>query len=146
MQHICTNFKNEENVLFWSFILILNNNEKDSQIYGFSSHHVWIWELDYKEGWAPKMLWCFQIVVLDKTLESPLDSKEIKLVNPKGNQPWIFIGCWRSLWPPDVKNRLIGKDPDSGKDWGWEEKGATEYGMVRSHHWFDRHEFEHSER
>ena len=90
--------------------------------YGFSSSHVQIWELDYKESWAPKN-WCFWTVVLEKTLESPLDSKEIQLVNSKGNQVWIFIGRTvveaetPILWPPDAENWLIGKDPDAGKDW-----------------------------
>ena len=87
-----------------------------------------MWDLDHKEGWAPKN-WCFQTVVLEKTLESSLDRKEIKPVNPKGNQPWIFIGRTDTeveatiLWPPDVKSQLIGKNPDAGKDWGQEEKG-----------------------
>ena len=95
-----------------------------SQSYGFSSSHVWMWELDCKEGWAPKN-WCFWTVVLEKTLESPLNCKEIKLVNHKGNQSWIFIGRTDAeaeiptLWPPDAKNWLIGKDPDAGKDWRW---------------------------
>ena len=90
-----------------------------------------MWELDHKEGWAPKNL-SFQTVVLEKTLESPLDYKEIKPVNPKGNQPWIFIGRTDTEaevpihWPPDVKSQLSGKDPDAGKDWGQEEKGVTE--------------------
>ena len=94
-----------------------------SQSRGFSSSHVWMWELDHKEGWAPKN-WCFRTVLLEKTLESPLDSKEVKPVHPKGNQPWIFIGRTVAeaeapvLWPPDVKSRLIGKDPDAGQDWG----------------------------
>ena len=94
------------------------------QSYGFSSSPVWMWELDHKEGWEPKN-WFFQTVVLEKTLESPLDGKETKPVNPKGNQPWIFIGrsCAEAeapiLWPPDVKSQLIGKDPDNGKDWCW---------------------------
>ena len=107
-----------------------------SQSYGLSSSHVQMWELDHKEGWALKN-WCFQTVVLEKTIESPLDSKEIKAVNPKGNQSWIFIGKTDAeakapiLWPPDVKNWLVGKDPDAGKDWGQEEKGATEDEMVR---------------
>ena len=92
------------------------------QNYGFSSSHVWIWEVDYKESWALKN-WCFWTVVLEKTLESPLDSKEIKPVNPKGNQSWIIIGRTDAeaetpiLWPPDVKSWLTGKDPDSEKDW-----------------------------
>ena len=101
-----------------------------SQNYNFSSSHVWMWELNHKEVWG-LMNWCFQIVVLGKTLESPLDSKEIKPVNPRGNQSWIFIGrtdaeaAAPSLWPPDAKNWLTGKDPDAGKDWGQEER-ATE--------------------
>ena len=105
-----------------------------SQSYSFSSIHVWMWELDHKEGWAPKN-WCFPTVVLEKTLESPLNNKEIKPVNPKGNQPWIFIGRVDAeapiLWPPDVKSQLTGKDPDAGKDWRQEEKGMTEDEMVR---------------
>ena len=94
-----------------------------------------MWELDYKESWAQKN-WCFWIMVLEKTLESPLDSKEIQPVNPKGNQSWIFIGRTDVeaetpiLWPHDLKSWLIGKDPDAGKDWGQEEKGATEDEMV----------------
>ena len=102
-----------------------------SQSYGFSSSHVWMWELDYKEHWAMKD-WCFWTVVLEKTLDRPLDWKEIKSINPKGNQSWIFIGRTDAeaempiLWPPDVKNSLTGKDPDAGKDWGQEEKGETE--------------------
>ena len=111
-----------------------------SQSYGFSSSHVWMWELDHKEGWVLKK-WCFWIVVLEKTLESPLDCKEIQPVHPKGNQSWIFIGRTDAeaeapiLWPPDGKSWLIGKDPDAGKDWGQEEKGATEDEMVGWHHW-----------
>ena len=97
-----------------------------SQSYCFSSSHVQVRELDHEEGWVPKN-WCFQTVVLEKTLESSLDSKEIKPVNPKGNQPWTFIGRTDAeapiLWPPDKKSWLIGKDPDAGKDWGQEEKG-----------------------
>ena len=113
-----------------------------SQRYGFSSSHVQIWELDHKEEWAPKK-WCFCTVVLEKTVESPLDSKEIKAVNPKGNQPWIFTGRTDSeaeapiLRPPDTKNRLIGKDPDAGKDWRQEEKRVTENEMVGWHHWLN---------
>ena len=99
-----------------------------SQSYDFSRGCVYMWEVDPKEGWAPKT-WCFPIVVLEKTLESSLDSKEIKLVNPKGNPPWIFIGRTDveaeapMLWPPDGKSQLIGKDPVAGKDWRQEEKG-----------------------
>ena len=104
------------------------NKGPSSQSYGFSSSHVWIWVLDYKERWAPKNWW-FWSVVLEKTLESPLDCKEIQLVHPKGNHSWIFIGRIDAeaetpiLWPPDVKNRLIWKDPDAGKDWRQKEKG-----------------------
>ena len=118
-----------------------------SQSYGFSSSHVWMWELDHKESWALKN-WCFWIVAWKKTLESPLDCKEIKPVNPKGNQSWIFFGRTDAeaeapiLWPPDGKNWLNGKDPDAGKDWRQEEKGMTEDEMVGWHHWLDGHEFE----
>ena len=106
-----------------------------------------MWELDHKEGWAPKK-WCFRTVVLEKTLESPLDCKEITPVNPKGNQPWIFNERTDVeaeapvLWPPAVKNWLIWKDPDAGKDWRWEEEGMTEDEMVGWHHWLNGHEFE----
>ena len=106
-----------------------------------------MWELDYKGSWAPQN-WCFWTVVLEKTLESPLDWKEIQPVHPKGDQSWVFIGRIDAeaetpiLWPPDVKNWLIGKDPDVGKDWRQEEKGTTEDEMVGWHHWFDGHEFE----
>ena len=92
-----------------------------NQSHGFSSSHVWMWELDHKEDWALKN-WCFWTVVLEKTLESPLDSKEIKPVNPKGNQPWTYIGRTDAeaeapiIWPSDVKSQLIRKDPDAGKD------------------------------
>ena len=106
-----------------------------------------MWELDYKESWVPKN-WCFWTVVLEKTLESPLDCKEIQLVHPKGNQSWIFIGRTDAeaetpiLWPPHAMNWLIGKDPDAGKDWRPEEKGTTEDEMAGWHHRFDGHEFE----
>ena len=105
-----------------------------------------MWELDCEESWALKNL-CFWTMVLEKTLESPLYSKEIKPVNPKGNQPWIFIGGTDAeaeapiLWSPDVKNWLIRKDPEAGKDWR-QEKGMTEYEIVGWHHWLNRHEFE----
>ena len=98
----------------------------------------WMWELDCKESWMTK-IWCFWTVVLEKTLESPLDCKEIQPVHPKGNQSWIFIGRTNAEaetpipWPPDVKSWLIGKDPDAGKDWGQEEKGTTEDEMVGWH-------------
>ena len=111
------------------------------------SSHAWIWELDHKEGWAPKN-WNFRTVVLQKTLESPLDCKENKPVNPKGNQTWIFTGRTDAeaeasiLWLPDSKNWVIGIDSDAGKDWGQEEKGMTEDEMVGGHHWLNGHEFE----
>ena len=102
-------------------------------------------ELDHKEGWALKNC-CFWTAVLEKTLKRPLDSKEIKPVNPNGNQSWIFIGRTDAeapiLWPPYVKSQLIGKDPDAGKDWGHEEKGTTGDEVVQWHHWFNGHEFE----
>ena len=122
------------------------NRGPSTQGYGFSSSHVWMWELDYKESWAPKN-WCFWTVVLEKTLESPLDCKEIQPVHPKGDQSWVFIGRidvlaeTPILWPPDVKSWLIGKDPEAGKDWGQEEKGTTEGEMVGWHHWLDGHGF-----
>ena len=118
-----------------------------SQSYGFSSSHVWMWKLDYKESWAPKN-WCFWTVVLDKTLESPLDSKEIQPVHPKGDQSWVFNGRTDveaetpKLWPPDVKSWLIWKDPDAGKDWRQEAKGTAEDEMVGWHHWLHGGEFE----
>ena len=113
------------------------HHSADKGPYGFSSSHVRIWELDHREGWMPRN-WCFQTMVLEKPLESPLDSKEIKPVNPKGNQPWIFIGRTDAeaeteapiFWPPDVKSQLTGKDPDSGKDWRQEEKRMIEDEMV----------------
>ena len=116
-----------------------------SQTYGFSSSQVRMWELDHREGWM-LMNWCFQILVLEKTLERSLDSK-IKLVNPKENQPWIFTGRTDAgaeapiLWPPDAKSWLIGKDPDGGKDWEQAVKGVTEDEMVGWHHWLNGHEF-----
>ena len=123
------------------------NKGPSSQSYGFSSSHVWMWELDHKESWELKN-WCFQTVVLEKALEIPLDCKEIQPVHPKVNQSWIFT--WRTdaeaetpiLWPTDVKNWLIGKDPDAGKVWRQEEKGTTEDEMIGWHHWLNGHEFE----
>ena len=109
--------------------------------------HVWMWELDYKESWVLKNS-CFWTVVLEKTLESPLDCKEIQPVYPEGNQSWIFIGRTNAeaeapiLWPPDAKNWLLGKDPDAGKDWRQEEKGMTEDEMVGWYHWLNGREFE----
>ena len=117
-----------------------------SQSYGFSSSHVWMWELDYKESWVSKN-WCSWTVVLEKNLASPLDCKEIQPVHPKGNQSWIFTGRTDAkddtpiLWPPDAKNWLIWKDPDAGKDWGQEEKGTTEDGMAGWHHRLNGHGF-----
>ena len=106
-----------------------------------------MWKLDHKEGWILKN-WCFWIVVLGKTLESPFNRKEIKPVNPKGNQPWIFFGRTDAeakapiLWPPDAKNQLIGKDPGTGKYWGQEEKRLTEDERVGWHQQFNGHRFE----
>ena len=114
--------------------------------YGFSSSHVWMSELDYKESWVPKN-WCFWPVVLEKTLESPLECKEIQPVHPKGNQFWTFIGRTDVeadppiLCLPDAKNWLIRKDPDAGRDWRWE-KGMTEDETVGWHHWLNGQEFE----
>ena len=122
----------------------ITNKGPYSQSYGFSSSHIWMWELDHKETWLLKN-WCFWNAGLEKTLESPLDRKEVKPVNPKGNQPWIFIGKTNAeapiLWPPDAKNWLIGKDTDAGKYWR-QEKGTTEDEMVGWHHWLNGHESE----
>ena len=119
-----------------------------SQSYGFSNSLVWMWELDHKGGRAPKN-WCFQTMVLDKKLESPLDSK-IKPVNPKGNHHWLFIERTDAeapkCWPLDEKSWLIGKDPDAGKDQGQEEKGMTENEMIGWHYWLNGLEFEQTER
>ena len=123
------------------------NKGPSSQSYGFSSSHVWMWESDYKQSWVQKS-WCFGTAVLEKTLESPLDFKEIQAVHPKGNQSWILIGRTNAeaetpiLWPPDAKNWLIGKDPDAGKAWRREEKGTTEDEMVGWHHQLNGREFE----
>ena len=122
------------------------NKGPSSQSYGFSSSHVWMWKLDYKESWEPKN-WCFWTVVLEKTLERPLDCKEIQPVNSKGNQSWILIGRTNAeaetpiLWPTDAKNWLSGKDLDAGKDWRQEEKRTTEDEMVGWHHRLDEYEF-----
>ena len=116
------------------------NKGSSSQGHGFSSSHVWMWKLDYKESWALKN-WCFWTVVLKKTLESSLDCKEIQPVHPKGDQSWVFTGRidieaeTPILWPPDVKSWLIWKDPDAGKDWRWEDE------MVGWHHQLNGHEF-----
>ena len=119
----------------------------NSQSYGFSSSHVQMWEWDHKEVWALKN-WHFRTVVLEKTLESLLGSKKIKPVKPKGNQTWIFIGRTDAeaeapiLWSPDMKSQVIRKDPDAGKDWRQEEKGATEKETAGWHHRLNGHEFE----
>ena len=116
------------------------NKGPSSQSYGFSNSHVWMWGLDYKEGWALKN-WCFRMVVLEKTLERPLDIEEIKPVNSKWNKPWILIGRTDAetpvVWPLDMKSQLNGKDSVAGKDWGQEEKGATEDEMAGWHHRLD---------
>ena len=128
------------------------NKVLPSQSYGLSSSHVWMWELDQPwKDWAPKN-WCFQPMVLKKTLESSLDIKEIKPVLPKGNQAWIFIGRSEAeaespiIWPPDVKSWLTEKDPDIDKERGQEEKGATEDQMIRFHHWLSGNEFDQPQR
>ena len=118
-----------------------------SQGYGFSCGHVWLWELDCEEGWVPKN-WCFWTVVLEKTLESPLDGKEIQPVHSEGDQPWDFFGGNDAkaetpvLWAPHAKSWLIGKDSDAGRDWGQEKKGTTEDKMAGWHHWLDGRESE----
>ena len=125
----------------------LANKGPSSQSYGSASSHVWMWELDCKESWALKN-WYFWTVELEKTLESPLDYKEIQPVHPKGDQAWVFIGRTGIeaetpiLWPPDAKNWLLGKDLDAGKDWRQEEKRTTEDGTVGCHHQLYEHEFE----
>ena len=121
------------------------NKGQSSQAYDFSSSNVWMWELDYKESWVQN--WCFWTVVLEKTLESPLDYKEIQPVHLKGNQSWVFIGRIHveaetpKFWPSDAKSWLIWKDPDVGKDWGQEEKGMIEDEMVKWHYQLNGHEF-----
>ena len=121
------------------------NKGPSSQGYGFSSSHVWMWVLDYKESWAPNH-WRFWTVVLEKTLESHLASKEIKPVNPKESQSWIYIERTDAeapiLWPLDWKNWLLGKVPDAGTDWRREEKGMTEDEMVGWHHQLSGHGYE----
>ena len=136
-----------QNVSYWIKFLavcvfILNFYGHLYTCYGFSSGHVWIVELDYKENRAPKN-WCFWTVVLEKTLEDPLDCKEIQPVHPKADQSWVFIGRTDVeaetpiLWPPDAKSWLIWKGPDAGEDWGQEEKGMTEDKIVGWHHWLN---------
>ena len=131
---LVTSCRNEDGNGYIFFPLFIH-----SLFTGFPSSHVWMWELDHKESWVLKN-WCFWTVVLEKTLESPLDCKEIQPVNPKGNQSWIFIGGTDAeaeapiLWPPDAKNWLIGNDPDAGKDWRQEEKGMIQDEVVGWHH------------
>ena len=121
------------------------NKGLSSQGYGFSCGHVWMWELDCEEGWALKN-WCFWTVVLEKTLESPLDFKEIQPVHSEGDQPWDFFGRNDAKaeipvrWPPHEKSWLIGKDSDAGRDWGQAEKGTTEEEMAGWHHWLNARE------
>ena len=123
------------------------NKGSYSQGYGFSSSHVWMCELDYKESWMPKN-WCFRTVVLEKTLQNPLDCKEIQPVHSEGDQSWVFFGRTDAkaealiLWPPHEKSWLIGKDSDAGSDWGQEDKETTEDEMAGWHHWLNGHEFE----
>ena len=127
--------------------LDITDKSLSSQSYSFSSGHVWMRELDYKESWALKD-WCFWTVVLEKTLESPLDCMEIQPIHPKGDQSWVFIERTDVeaeapiFWPPDANSWLIWKDHDAGKDWGQEEKGMTDDEMVGWHHWLNEHEFE----
>ena len=123
------------------------NKGLSSQGYGFSSGHVWMLELDCEESWVPKN-WCFWTVVLEKTLESPLDCKEIQPLHPKGDQSWVFTGRTDAeaetptLWPPHAESWLIGKDSDAGRGWGQEEKGMTEDEMAIWHYRLDAHESE----
>ena len=122
------------------------NKSPSSQGYSFSSDHVWMWQLDCEENWALKN-WCFRTVVLEKTLESPLEYKEIQPVHPKGDQSCVFIGRTDAeaatpvLWPPHANSWLIWKDPDAGRDWGQEEKGTAEDEMAGWHHRLDGHVF-----
>ena len=145
-RHLFLTRKAMTNSVLKSRDIILLTKSPYGQSYSFSSSQAWMWELDYKESWVLKN-WCFWTVVLEKTLESPLDRKEIKPVNPKGNQPWIFIGRADAeaealvLWPPD-ENWLIGKDPDAGKDWRQEAKGVMEDEMVGWYYQLYGHEFE----
>ena len=120
------------------------NKGPSSQGYDFSSGYVWMWELDCKESWVPKN-WCFWTVVLEKTLESPLDYKDIqsilKEISPVCSLEGLMLKLKLILWPPDTKSWPIWKDPDAGKDWKWEEKGTAEDEVVWWHHWFNGHEF-----
>ena len=124
-----------------------NLQNRNRRSFGSSNSSVRMWELDHKEGWALKN-WCFRILVLEKTLETPLGCKGFKPVHPKGNQPWIFVERTDVeaeapiLWPSDMKSRLTGKDPDFQNDWGQEEKGMIEDKVAGRHHWLSGHEFE----
>ena len=124
------------------------NKSPSSQGYGFSSSHVWMWELDCEESWVQKNWWCFWTVVLEKTLESPLNCKKIQLVHPNGDQSWVLFERTDAkaetpeLWPPHAKRWLIWKDSDAGRVWGQEEKWMTEDEMAGWHHRLDGHEFE----
>ena len=127
--------------------IVYSKADPSSQGYGFSCGHVWMWELDCEEGWTLKNWW-FSTIVLEKTLESPLDRKEIQPVHSEGDQPWDFFGRNDAkaetpvLWPPHVKSWLFGKDSDAGRDWGQEEKGTKEDEMAGWHHWLNGHESE----
>ena len=136
---------NLDNMLKSRDITLMTKVHLSSQGYGFSCGHVWMWDLDCEEGWAPKN-WCFWTVVLEKTPESPLHCKEIQPVHPKGDQSWVFFGRTDAqtpiLWPPHGKSCLTGKDPDAGRDFGQEEKRITEDKMSGWHHRLDGHEFE----
>ena len=131
--------------IFKSRDIILPTKVHLSQGYRFSCGHVWMWQLDCEESWAPKN-WCFWTVVLEKTLESPLDCKAIQPVHSKGDQSWLFFGRNDAkaetpvLWPPHAKSWLTGKDSDAGRDWG-QEKGTTEDETAGWHHWLDGHKF-----
>ena len=137
---------NLDSILKSKYITLSTKVHLVKAMYGFSSSHVWMWELDYKESRVLKN-WLFWTVVLEKTLESPLDCKEIQPVHPKGDQSWEFIGRTDVeaetpiLWPPDAKSWLIWKHADAGKDWGQDEKGLTEDEIVGWHHWLQGHEF-----
>ena len=144
---LCQALKERSVLILFHIKGLLSESEKglSSQGHGFSSGHVWMCELDWEESWVPKN-WCFWTVVLEKTLESPLDYKEIQPVHSEGDRPWDFFGRNDAeaeilvLWPPHAKSWLIGKDSDAGRDWGQEENGTTEDEMAGWHHWLDGHE------
>ena len=134
-------------IAYWKTETLLANKGPSSQDNGFSSGDVWMWKLDCEDSWAPKN-WCFWTVVLEKTLESPLDCKEIQPVHSEGDQSWVFFGRTDAkaktpiLWPPHETSWLIGKDPDAGRDWGQEVKETTEDEMAGWNHRLNAHEFE----